>query len=104
MRHPVTDETKDLLEALDHIRERVQPRLDSVSTEAREEWVKLLLRFPADEDVGLGLIDLSPEALAQMIAKASRFEQIVRTARSSAPVGAQQAGVRAPRYADEPMN
>jgi hypothetical protein len=78
MRHRVTVETKGLLEALDHIRLRVQPRLDRVSPEAREEWVNLLLRFPDDADVGMGVIDLSCETLAQMIAKASRFEQIVK--------------------------
>jgi hypothetical protein len=99
MKHPVTGETKEVLEALGHIRQRVQPRLDRVSPAAREEWVKLLLRFPSDEDVGEGLIGIAPATLAEMISKARRFEQILRSAGS--PEGGTVAQ-QTKRYPDEP--
>jgi hypothetical protein len=105
MRHRVTIETKGLLEALDHIRQRVQARLDRVSPEAREEWGKMLLAVPAGEDVKTGVIDVSTETLSQMIAKASRFEQILKSTIGPAPMLAHQSTGRLdPTASDEPMN
>jgi hypothetical protein len=105
MRHRVTIETKGLLEAIDHIRQRVQSRLDAVSPEAREEWGKMLLAVPAGEDVMTGVIDVSTETLSQMIAKASRFEQILKSTVGSGPMLAQpRGGLAGTASSDEPRN
>jgi hypothetical protein len=84
MRYPVTTKTKELVEAIDRVRRRVRSRLDRISAEAREEWAQLLLKVPTEEDLLRGVIDLSPEALSEMIAKASRFEQILESTRRPA--------------------
>jgi hypothetical protein len=80
MKHQVTVQTRSHVEALGEIRLRVQPRLDRVSPAAREEWVALLMRLPSPVDVAGGVTEVSPETLAEMVSKARRFEQILRSA------------------------
>jgi hypothetical protein len=83
LKHQVTWETKGMLETLGHVRLRVQPRLDQTTAEARQEWSSLLERLPSAQAMEDGLIEVSPETLAQMVSKASRFEQILTS--SSTP-------------------
>jgi hypothetical protein len=91
MKHHVTIEIKTLLEALGHIGQRVRPRLERASPAAREEWATLLASIPSDEDVAMGVIGLSRETLVQMMAKARRFEQILRDVTRADAAAFQQA-------------
>jgi ElaB/YqjD/DUF883 family membrane-anchored ribosome-binding protein len=85
MHFKTTATTARLLDDFNRLGAEIEPRLDQVSAAARGEWRELRSRLPTAHDLKRGLISVSDEQLAVMLAKVLRFRDLVCVRRTGNP-------------------
>src|SRR5579872_6877748 len=80
MRYPVTSRTKSLVAELASLAEAADGRLARASADAQREWKALRYRWPTEDELGKGIVELSDDDLAVMRSKVMRFVSILGAA------------------------
>jgi hypothetical protein len=81
MAHPLSPESRRLLEDLAHLRSEARALLGEASPGARDEWQKLERRFPSEVEICRGSIEVSKPELEEMRSKLRRFRDILMRGR-----------------------
>jgi hypothetical protein len=81
MTYPISPESRQLLDELDHLRSAARALLDLASRDASDEWTKFERRFPTGPELLQGAISLSRTELEEMRSKARRFRDILEAIR-----------------------
>jgi hypothetical protein len=80
MRYPVTSRTKSLVAELASLAEAADGRLARASADAQREWKALRYRWPTEDELGKGIVELSDDDLEVMRSKVMRFVSILGAA------------------------